>query len=148
PSLRHRVRARKHRGNVAEHRQEAGDEDKPAPVTHEQPFGDFDSLVSQPKPRSVFRYKRVTEGPADPKADNLAGDARKGSDGDQEPNVEAMGPGAEKSGRNQRCLGRQRDADAFERNERGDDPDAIGRDKLYQVPLPDRRPCRYPMLSL
>jgi hypothetical protein len=67
----------------------------------------------------------ISESPADPKADNVAQNCRDSSGGDQKPNIEAMCSGGEKPSPNQSRFGRQRNANAFERDEGCYQPDAV-----------------------
>jgi len=67
----------------------------------------------------------MPESPTDPKADNLAQNCGGDSSGDQGPDVEVMGSGGEKSGGDQRRLGRQRKPHAFKRDECCNQPDAV-----------------------
>ena len=81
----------------------------------------------------------ISEPPADPEADDLAHNCCKDRDSDQEPNIDVMGSGGEKRGRNQSRLGGQRKPNAFERDECCDQPDPVDRDELSHFPrLPDR----------
>jgi hypothetical protein len=67
----------------------------------------------------------MPESPADPEADDLAQNCRDDSGSDQRPDIEVVGSSGEKSGRDQSRLGRQRNPDAFKRDERCDQPDAV-----------------------
>ena len=88
--------------------------------------------------------------PADPEADDLAHDRGNDPGRDQVPNVDAVGPGGEKPGRDQGRLGGQWNADTFESNEGCDDPDAVVRDELSHFPVsPNHRPAgRCPHLRI
>ncbi len=63
--------------------------------------------------------------PADPKADDLAQDCCKDSGTNQGPDIDAVCSGSEKPSRDQSRLGRQRHANAFERDKCSDQPDAV-----------------------
>jgi len=67
----------------------------------------------------------VPEPPADPKADNLAQNCCDDSGSDQRPNIDVVCSGSEKRSRDQSRLGRQRNPNAFERDESCDDQDAV-----------------------
>jgi len=90
-----------------------------------EPLPDSDASFSHSKTRTVSHQQLMPESPADPKADNLAHDGGNDRGSDERPNIEAVGSGGEKSRRDQRRLGRQRNAHAFERDERRDNPDAV-----------------------
>src|SRR5262245_41374739 len=123
--LRHGIRTGKHGGHVAQKRQKASNENEPAAIAHEQPLTDSYAAFREPETGAVSHQQLMPESPTDPKADDLAQDCREDSSADQEPDIEVVGSGGEKSGRDQSRLGRQRNPDAFERDERCDQPDAV-----------------------
>jgi hypothetical protein len=84
------------------------------------------------------RQELMSVAPADPEADDLADDRGEDAGRDQVPNMDAVGPGGEKPGRDQSRLGWQRNADTFESNEGCDDPDAVVRDELSHFPVSPR----------
>src|SRR5262245_61667052 len=123
--LRHGIRAGKDGCHVAEKRQKASNEDKPAAISHEQPLTDSYASFRESETSAISYQQLMPDSPADPKADDLAQNCREDSGSDQRPDVEAVGSSGEKSGRDQSRLGRQRNPDAFERDERCDQPDAV-----------------------
>jgi hypothetical protein len=86
-----------------------------------------DSYASfrEPETSAVSHQQLMSESPADPKADDLAQNGCEDSGSDQRPDIEAVGSSGEKPSRDQSRLGRQRNPDAFERDERCDQPDAV-----------------------
>src|SRR5262249_29455954 len=114
-----------HGGHVAEKRQKASDENEPAAISHEQPLADSYASFREPETGAVSHQQLMPESPADPKADHLAQNCRNDSGSDQRPDIEAMVSGGEKPTRHPGGLGRQRNPDAFERDERCDHPDAV-----------------------
>src|SRR5262249_51488803 len=123
--LRHGVRTGKHGGHIAEKRQKASDENESAAITHEQPLTDSYASFREPETSAISRQQLMPESPADPKADDLAQNCRNDSGSDQRPDIAAVVSGGEKSSRDQGGLGRQRNPDAFERDERCNQPDSV-----------------------
>src|SRR5262245_25593632 len=121
--LRHGIRTGQYSCHVAQERQKAGNENEPAAISHKEPltnpsFGDSET-------RPVSHQQLSAESSANPKADNLAKDCCDDSSSDQKRNFDAVGPGGEKASRDQSGLGRQRDANAPERDECRHYPDAV-----------------------
>src|SRR6266699_194999 len=110
--LRHGIRTGKHGSHVAEKRKKARNEDESAAISHEQPLTDSYSSFREPETTAISHQQLMSESPADPKADDLTKNCRDDS-------------GGEKSSRDQSRLGRQRNPDAFKRDERCNQPDAV-----------------------
>src|SRR5262245_2980846 len=123
--LRHGIRTGKHGGHVAQKRQKASNENEPAAVAHEQPLPDSYASFREPEASAISHQQLMPESPADPKADDLAQNCRGASGSDQGPDIEVMGSVGEKSVRDQSRLGRQRNPDAFKRDECCNQPDAV-----------------------
>src|SRR5262249_41402000 len=137
--LRHRIGTGEHGRHVAQKRQKAGDENESAAVLHKEPLPDSDASFRHSKTRAVSHQQVMPESASDPKADNLARDGGNDPSSDERPNIEAVGSGGEKSRRDQRRLGGQWNAHAFERDERCDNPDAVvGYELSHFVSPPDR----------
>src|ERR1700730_13512307 len=85
----------------------------------------------QPKMAAIFRQQLGSKPLADPEPDDFAKNCRKACGRDQKPNIEVMGSGGEDRSRNQSRLGRQRKPNAFERNERRPQPDAVAGYELH-----------------
>src|SRR5262245_14863243 len=123
--LRHGVRTGKYGSHVAQKRQKASNENEPAAISHEQPLTDSYASFRESETSAVSHQQLMPESPADPKADDFAQNCRNDSGSDQRPDIEPVGSGGEKPGRDQSRLGRQWNPDAFERDERCDQPDGV-----------------------
>jgi hypothetical protein len=123
--LRHGIRTGQYGCYVAQERQKASNENEPAAISHKEALTDSDPSFGDSETRPVSHQQLVAESPADPKADNLADDCCDDSSSDQRPNFEAVRPGGKKASRDQSGLGRQRDANALERDECRHYPDAV-----------------------
>src|SRR5262249_60121343 len=98
----------------------------------EQPLTDSYASFREPETSAMSHQQLIPESPTDPKADDLAQNCRDDSSGDQRPDIEVVGSGGEKSGRDQSRLGRQRNPHAFKRDECCNQPDAADSYELSQ----------------
>jgi len=121
--LRHGIRTSKHGSDVAEKWEKPSNENEPAPIPHKQPLTDSNPFFCESK--AISHQYLMPEPPADPKANHLAQDCCNDPGCDQGPDIDAVCSGSEKRSRDQSRLGRQRNPDAFERDERCNQPDAV-----------------------
>jgi len=131
--LRHGIRTGQYGCHVAQERQKTSNENEPAAISQKEPLTDSDPSFGDAETRPVSHQQLVAESPANPKADNLAEYCCDDSSSDQRGNFDAVRPGGEKARRNQSGLGRQRDANAFERDECRHYPDAVDGHELGQT---------------
>src|SRR6266516_3915165 len=127
---RHAIGPGEQGGNRAEQRDEATEEHDLAAMTPKQILPDLDLALGQADVVTVAQQERIADLPPDPEPDDAADDrARRGSH-DHQSNIEVVRRAGVDGREDQGGLARNRNADAFEADDRGDRPIAIDREQV------------------
>ncbi len=117
-------------GKRAEQRDEATEEHDLAAMTPKQILPDLDLALGQADVVTVAQQERIADLPPDPEPDDAADDrARRGSH-DHQSNIEVVRRARVDGREDQGGLARNRNADAFEADDRGDRPIAVDREQV------------------
>jgi hypothetical protein len=129
----HSVGPRQERGQRAQDRHEPPEEDDFPAMPQEQVLAEFQPGLGEADITAVAQRQLVAGRAADPEPRRAAEDGADGGRHEQRGQPDTVGCAGIDSGADQRRLARQRQAQALQRDQAGDHPDAVGVDEMGQI---------------